>query len=165
MNKTKRLVVRVTALVFAAVIFVTATSQVQSSKLQDQRAYEASVYILPTLILEHANVVNPLNEQPLLDQTIVLNEGKIQSVSSGPAQVPGEKIDLKGAWVLPGLIDAHIHPTNIAAAHSMLSCGVTTGRSMFALNYADVGLRALHNRGGLSENLGRQGRAQAGPGR
>lgn len=29
----------------------------------------------------------------------------------------------------------------------MLSHGVTTGRSMFAWNYADVGLRALHERG------------------
>lgn len=29
----------------------------------------------------------------------------------------------------------------------MLSLGVTTGRSMLALNYADVGLRALHGRG------------------
>ena len=97
MNKTKRLVVRVTALVFAAVIFVTATSQVQSSKLQDQRAYEASVYILPTLILEHANVVNPLSEQPLLDQTIVVRDGKIRSISSDPASIVGERIDVRGA--------------------------------------------------------------------
>jgi imidazolonepropionase-like amidohydrolase len=100
-----------------------------------------------TFILEHANVVNPLSDQPLLDQTIVLSEGKIQSISPAPATISGERIDLRGAWVLPGLIDAHIHPTGIAGARSMLSLGVTTGRSMLALNYADVGLRALHGRG------------------
>jgi len=100
-----------------------------------------------TLILEHANVINPLSDQPLLDQTIVLSDGKIQSISSGPVSLAGERIDLRGAWVLPGLIDAHIHPMNIAGARSMLSCGVTTGRSMFTWSYADVGLRALHARG------------------
>jgi imidazolonepropionase-like amidohydrolase len=100
-----------------------------------------------TLILEHANVVNPLSDQPLHDQTIVLSDGRIQSISTAPATMPGERIDMKGAWVLPGLIDAHIHPTGIAGARSMLSLGVTTGRSMFAWNYVDVGLRALHARG------------------
>ena len=100
-----------------------------------------------TLILEHANVVNPLSSQPLHDQTIVLSDGRIQSISTAPATMPGERIDMKGAWVLPGLIDAHIHPNGIAGARSMLSLGVTTGRSMFAWNYADMGLRALHARG------------------
>jgi imidazolonepropionase-like amidohydrolase len=110
-------------------------------------ASPALVQDQPILILEHANVVNPRGEQPLSDQTIVLSGGKIRSVSSGPAALPGERIDLRGGWVLPGLIDAHIHPRGIAGARSMLSRGVTTGRSMFAWNYIDVGLNALHARG------------------
>jgi imidazolonepropionase-like amidohydrolase len=100
-----------------------------------------------TLILEHANVVDPLSDQPLHDQTIVLSSGRIQRISSSPATMAGERIDLKGAWVLPGLIDAHIHPMGIAGARRMLSLGVTTGRSMFSWNYTDVGLRILHKRG------------------
>jgi len=100
-----------------------------------------------TFILEHANVINPADDAPLLDQTIVLQGGKIQSISSAPATMPGERMDLRGAWVLPGLIDAHVHVTNITAARRMLSYGITTGRSMFAWNYADVGLRTLHERG------------------
>lgn len=99
------------------------------------------------LILEHVNVINPLNDRPLLDQTIVVRGGKIESISSTPATIPGERMDLQGAWVLPGLIDAHVHVMNIAAARHMLSLGITTGRSMFTFNYADVGLRALHRRG------------------
>ena len=100
-----------------------------------------------TLILEHANVVNPQSDAPVLNQTIVLRDGKIQSISSAPATMPGERIDLRGAWVLPGLIDAHVHLESIAAARRMLSLGITTGRSMFTWYYADVGLRALRNRG------------------
>jgi imidazolonepropionase-like amidohydrolase len=61
--------------------------------------------------------------------------------------MPGERIDLRGAWVLPGLIDAHLHVESIAAARCMLSLGVTTGRSMFTRGYADVGLRTLHKHG------------------
>jgi imidazolonepropionase-like amidohydrolase len=99
------------------------------------------------LILEHANVINPQDEAPVLNQTIVLRDGKILSISSAPATMPGERMDLRGAWVLPGLIDAHVHVLNIAAARRMLSLGITTGRSLFTWNYADVGLRALHSRG------------------
>jgi imidazolonepropionase-like amidohydrolase len=100
-----------------------------------------------TLILEHANVINPQSDAPLLNQTIVLRDGKIQSISSVPATLPGERIDLRGAWVLPGLIDAHVHLDGIGAARRMLSLGITTARCMFTLGYADVGLRALHIRG------------------
>jgi imidazolonepropionase-like amidohydrolase len=100
-----------------------------------------------TLILEHANIVNPQSDAPVLNQTIVLRDGKIQSISSAPVTMPGERIDLRGAWVLPGLIDAHIHLESIAAARRMLSLGITTGRSMLTRGYADVGLRALHGRG------------------
>jgi len=47
MNKTKGLMVQLTCLIFAAVSVAAATSQMQSSQLQDQRAYtEGSVYIL-----------------------------------------------------------------------------------------------------------------------
>jgi imidazolonepropionase-like amidohydrolase len=100
-----------------------------------------------TLILEHTNVIDPQSDVPLLNQTIVLRDGKIQSISSAPTTMPGERINLRGAWVLPGLIDAHVHLESIAAAQRMLSLGITTGRSMLTRGYADVGLRALHGRG------------------
>lgn len=90
------------------------------------------------LILEHANVINPQSDVPALNQTIVLRDGKIQSISSAPATMPGERIDLRGAWVLPGLIDAHVHLESIAAAQRMLSLGITTGRSMLTRGYAEA---------------------------
>ncbi len=68
------------------------------------------------LILEHANIINPSNDAPLLDKSIVLNAGKIRSITSAPVTTKGERIDLRGAWVLPGLLDAHVHVMNIAAA-------------------------------------------------
>ncbi len=43
-----------------------------------------------TLILEHAHVVDPINDRPPHDQIIVLKNGRIQSISSSPATLPGE---------------------------------------------------------------------------
>jgi len=127
--KTKRMAF---VLGFCSFFIFTASSQANpgsNKQIQDTRP----------LILEHANVINPAEDTPRLDQTIVVLDGKIQSISPAAVTVPGERIDLKGAWVLPGLIDAHAHPMNIAAARRMLSCGITTGRSLLAWNYADRG--------------------------
>lgn len=101
------------------------------------------------LILEHANIIDPSNDTLLLDQTVVLTAGKIRSITSAPVVTEGERIDLGGAWVLPGLLDAHVHVMNIAAARRMLSLGITTGRSMFATSYLDVGLRTLRRHGAM----------------
>jgi hypothetical protein len=49
------------------------------------------------LILEHANVINPQDDVPVLNQTIVLCDGKILSISSAPATMPCERMDLRGA--------------------------------------------------------------------
>jgi imidazolonepropionase-like amidohydrolase len=46
---------------------------------------------------------------PLEDATIVYRGGRIESVGSGPAPPDLTVFDGRGRWVLPGLIDAHIH--------------------------------------------------------
>jgi len=135
--KTKRMAF---VLGFCSFFIFTASGQANpgsNKQIQDTRP----------LILEHVNVINPAEDTPRLDQTIVVLDGKIQSISPAAVTVPGERIDLGGAWVLPGLIYAHAHPMNIAAARCMLSCGITTGRSLLAWNYADIGLRSLHQHG------------------
>jgi hypothetical protein len=58
-----------------------------------------------------------------------------------------QHFDLSNRWMLPGLIDAHVHPFTLEGAQNMLKAGVTTGRSMLTPHYIDVGLRELHRRG------------------
>ena len=103
----------------------------------------------PALVLEHANVIDGIAPEPARDVTVVVRDGKIASISRAPQSLPAgaQRFDLTGHWLLPGLIDAHVHAETMEGAHAMLSTGVTTGRSMFALHYADVGLRELHRRG------------------
>ena len=101
------------------------------------------------IVFEHANVIDGVSPEPVLDATVVVRDVKIESVGSSQKNpVPSaERFDLKGRWMLPGLIDAHVHPVSLKSAQSMLKAGVTTARSMFAVHYVDVGLQELHRRG------------------
>ena len=64
-------------------------------------------------ILTNATLIDCVNPQPKPDTTIVVDEGRITQIAQGPAAVDsaGAQIyDLKGAYLLPGLWDVHIHP-------------------------------------------------------
>jgi imidazolonepropionase-like amidohydrolase len=102
----------------------------------------------PTLVLIHANVIDGVSAQPRRDAAIVIRAGKIVSVDSEVPK-PGWAvvIDLQGRWVLPGLIDLHVHISDLTAARTALASGVTTVRAMGVDRYADIGLRTLHRSG------------------
>jgi imidazolonepropionase-like amidohydrolase len=59
-------------------------------------------------------------------------------------------VDLKGKYVLPGLIDAHTHAADFAAFRRALESGVTTVRSAGVSSYADVGFHELVKRGAVA---------------
>src|SRR5262245_20339450 len=99
------------------------------------------------LALIHANVVNLRGGSVVPDATIVLRDGRIASVGSGAAPAGMRVLDLRGKHVLPGLVDAHVHISTLAAARAALESGVTTARSSGVSYYADVGLRELARRG------------------
>lgn len=102
-----------------------------------------------TIVLEHANVLDGVSSRPVRDATIVVTDGRIVSVGRAPRDLPADatRIDVEGRWVIPGLIDAHVHPTSIGDAQNMLAAGVTTARSMLTDHFVDVGLAHLHERG------------------
>jgi imidazolonepropionase-like amidohydrolase len=56
-------------------------------------------------------------------------------------------IDLAGRYVMPGLMDAHVHIATLDQARRALESGVTTARSMGVSSYADVGLNRLEENG------------------
>jgi imidazolonepropionase-like amidohydrolase len=105
----------------------------------------------PPLVLEHVNVFRGSKSPSLHDMTVVVSAGRIESVQASAQKTRyaplAHRIDLHGAWLLPGLIDAHVHVANIDGVHRMLALGITTGRSMLTTGYEDVGLKALYDRG------------------
>ena len=57
---------------------------------------------------------------------------------------------MRGRYVVPGLIDAHVHIANLRALRTALESGVTTARSSGVSHYVDVGMRELVKQGVVS---------------
>ena len=95
------------------------------------------------LALVNAQVVSVRDGRVTPNVTIVLRGGRIESMGAAAAPPSMKTIDLKGKYVLPGLIDAHTHASDFAAFRRALESGVTTVRSAGVSHYVDVGYNEL----------------------
>lgn len=101
------------------------------------------------LALTDANVLDIRTGEVMFGATVVLRDGRIAEVGATAVPSDAEEIDLGGAYVLPGLMDAHVHISDLAGARRALESGVTTVRSASVGSYRDVTLRELVKRGYL----------------
>jgi imidazolonepropionase-like amidohydrolase len=63
-----------------------------------------------SLVLENVNVVDVEQLQILLDHHVLIRGGRIESVSASPFDGAGlRRMNLAGKFLIPGLIDAHVH--------------------------------------------------------
>ncbi len=120
-----------------------------------------------TLVISNGQLIDGNGGPPIPNATVVARDGKI--VFAGPAsQAPPQDpiartIDAKGGTILPGLVEAHFHPTyfNVAALEDLdikypveyvtllaaanaklaLECGYTAARSGGSLFNIDVWLK------------------------
>ena len=87
-----------------------------------------------SLALVHCSIIDGTGAPPLKDRIILINKGRIkQSGAAGDIAIPAEyqKIDLAGAFVLPGFINAHVHNGyNETNLQRWLQAGVTTVRDL-----------------------------------
>ncbi|QMW22339.1 metal-dependent hydrolase family protein [Sandaracinobacteroides saxicola] len=88
--------------------------------------------------------------------TITVEDGRIVSVVAGHAPVPAGAtlIDLKDRFVLPGLIDCHVHLDSDAGGEAALIEGVTEGPGMAALRAQWNGMKTLRAGFTTVRNLG-----------
>ncbi len=121
---------------------MTGARHVLATKQTPQAAYEI-------LVLTHANAIDGVSAQPLRNATVIVRAGRIESISTAATAAPANAtlIDLQGRWLLPGLIDAHTHIADLAAARAALASGVTTARNMGIPHFVDIGMRQLHRNG------------------
>lgn len=99
------------------------------------------------IALTNASVVNVRTGAIVRNATVVLRGGTIVSVVTGPAPAGLRTMDLRGRYLVPGLIDAHVHIASLPQLRAALDSGVTTVRSAGVSSYADVGLRDLVRKG------------------
>src|SRR5512132_2693782 len=96
-----------TALLLLFSVFIACLAQAPTSDRQQFIRVEA-----PVIALAHVRVIDGTGAAPRDDQTIVIADGKIQSVGpSTTANVPpgAQMLDLNGYTVLPGLVGMHNH--------------------------------------------------------
>lgn len=84
--------------------------------------------------LEHVGVVDVVTGELLPERTVVVEGETIRWVGpSAEASLPDEtlRIDGRGKFLMPGLVDMHVHHvTSVAHPLLELACGVTTARDM-----------------------------------
>jgi imidazolonepropionase-like amidohydrolase len=85
-----------------------------------------------TLVLTHGNLIDGTGRDPAIDSTLVIDGDQI--IAIGPAaevSIPAgvEVIDLEGAYLLPGFINAHVHDAyDENRLEAWAQAGVTTVR-------------------------------------
>jgi imidazolonepropionase-like amidohydrolase len=95
------------------------------------------------LDLLNVTLVDGTGAAPRTGVSVSVRGGKITAISDhAPASTSGvRQIDLKGRYLIPGLIDAHAHIESPAAALRALQSGVTTARVL-----GDTYLQATYTR-------------------
>jgi imidazolonepropionase-like amidohydrolase len=110
-----------------------------------------------------ANVWNGTGAAPLRNATLVVRDGRVESVSSDAAPEGAETVDLEGAWVVPGFINAHGHVSGRWAADEVQGdaarvegdlalyarYGITTVLSLGGAPKDSFGLRSAQNMASL----------------
>lgn len=102
------------------------------------------------LALINANVVEVRAGRVLRGVTVIVRDGRIESVGKAASTTGLRTLDLRGRHLVPGLMDAHTHITSLEAAKRALESGVTTVRSSGVSSYTDVGLRELVRQGAVA---------------
>lgn len=103
------------------------------------------------LIITGGSLVDPRSGHVILDAVVVLDQGLVLAAGSrdatraARAKVSGRArtIDVAGKWIVPGLVDVHVHINALADAKAVLLAGATTVRSGSSSFYQDVALRPL----------------------
>lgn len=118
----------------------------------------------PLIALTHVRLIDGTGVAPVEDQTIVLSEGKIQSIGpSNNAKIPADArtVDLSGYSIIPGLVGMHDHMffpmggsppmySNMGSSFPRLylALGVTTIRTTGSVApYTDLELKRLIDSG------------------
>jgi imidazolonepropionase-like amidohydrolase len=86
-----------------------------------------------TLVVSGGTLVDGTGREPLADATIVVREGRVVEVTTGGVASPRagtEGIDARGKWIVPGLIDIHVHYQPGWMDALFLRHGITTVRDV-----------------------------------
>ena len=97
------------------------------------RSLDAQSPAAPTLAVEHVTVLPMVRDTTLTDHTILVARDRIAWIGpSREARVPAgaRRVDGRGAFVIPGLADMHVHLESVQDLAQLVAAGVTIVRNM-----------------------------------
>jgi imidazolonepropionase-like amidohydrolase len=95
-----------------------------------------AVLLAATIAFRGATLIDGTGAPPRSNSLLVVSEDRILSAGEATPQAlaalpPGtERIDVSGKWIIPGLVDAHVHAESDEDLKTMLRWGVTSVRLM-----------------------------------
>lgn len=98
------------------------------------------------LVIEGGTLLDPATGEVTEDAVVVIVDGVVRAAGPrGRTQVPDriEVLDAHGRWVLPGLVEAHIHLNTADEARDAVLKGATSARSGSTNFYQDIAVREL----------------------
>ncbi|MFI2413731.1 amidohydrolase family protein [Streptomyces sp. NPDC018947] len=101
------------------------------------------------LVIEGGTLLDPATGEVTEDAVVVIRDGTVDRAGARrKGAVPGHlpRLDAHGRWVLPGLVDAHIHLSTVAEARAAVTRGATSARSGSTTFYQDIAVRELARR-------------------
>ncbi|MFI7102549.1 amidohydrolase family protein [Streptomyces sp. NPDC050161] len=98
------------------------------------------------LVVDGGTLLDPATGDVTEDAVVVIRAGVVRAVGAkSRTEVPDgvPRLDAHGRWVLPGLIDAHIHLNTATEARDAVRKGATSARSGSTNFYQDIAVREL----------------------
>ncbi len=134
----------------------------------------------PPLVLAGATLLDGRSEAPVADAVVIVRDGRIACAGSRETcPVPGEAeaVDASGTWIVPGLVDAHVHfsqtgwadgrPDALDLRHAypyeVVAAGLRARPQRFFRSYLCSGVTAVFDVGGYPWTWELEGRAARDP--
>ncbi|MCB5906992.1 amidohydrolase family protein [Streptomyces pinistramenti] len=98
------------------------------------------------LVVEGGTLLDPATGDVTEDAVVVIRGGVVRAAGArARTEVPdgAPRLDAHGRWVLPGLVDAHIHLNTATEARDAVRKGATSARSGSTNFYQDIAVREL----------------------
>ncbi|MFC9384574.1 amidohydrolase family protein, partial [Streptomyces sp. NPDC057020] len=98
------------------------------------------------LVIEGGTLLDPATGEVTENAVVVIEDGTVRAAGRrGAVAVPQgvEVLHAHGRWILPGLVDAHIHLSTAAEARDAVRKGATSARSGSTSFYQDIAVREL----------------------
>ncbi|MER5687474.1 amidohydrolase family protein [Streptomyces sp. NPDC002205] len=134
--------------VIAGAAALAGTSALLATATPDAAAARRGLSSGGDLVVDGGTLLDPATGDVIEDAVVVIKGGVVRAAGSRErvdthvlADAP--VLQAHGRWILPGLVDAHIHLNTAAEARDAVLRGATTARSGSTSFYQDIAVREL----------------------